>query len=442
MEEYTARSIKGLLEDLKGKLAFITSEAQRLQEANRASSKTTDSEPESNEKGNLSAVDFTIDPISRACQTSQDTLSRITTLITRSPSFLNLKDTTTSERDFTTPGKPGELSCPYAALDPTRPPASISSRLYRSRTRRTNSISTSHRRKVSQPITDPISAEMNHEGLFSPPPSGSANGSAYKCPIRFLDQHSPEEVAQYFENHKHEVPRSHEVCVRRYQSNAASIRELDAKYGNLVSMIQGLGQKHKSMLPADEDIATQETPPLSNEQVEMWAKGIDADLKELETAVKSHDDLANDERENHFERPMKEVRVGESPSRPWGIFVPTVTTPAPQSTEQAVPHPAPNSSPQVPASAVPGRCPFSNQGNKILPKDHLSPPGVHFQNNAAFIPSPAAITTSDLNLAQSSTPNLIFTGPVFVGYPLEQAMALAQQWKAEAPASKGTQLDG
>ncbi|KAK3060873.1 hypothetical protein LTR53_019968, partial [Teratosphaeriaceae sp. CCFEE 6253] len=30
------------------------------------------------------------------------------------------------------------------------------------------------------------------------------------CPIRFMDQHSPEEVATYFEKHKHELPRSHE----------------------------------------------------------------------------------------------------------------------------------------------------------------------------------------------------------------------------------------
>ena len=54
------------------------------------------------------------------------------------------------------------------------------------------------------------------------------------CPIRFLDQHSPEEVATYFEKHKHELPRSHEVCVRRYQKNEEQIRKLDAKYGSPV----------------------------------------------------------------------------------------------------------------------------------------------------------------------------------------------------------------
>ena len=54
---------------------------------------------------------------------------------------------------------------------------------------------------------------------------------------------------QYFEKHKHELPRSHEVCINRFQSNAQSIEELDRKYGDLVSMIQGLGQKHQDYLP-------------------------------------------------------------------------------------------------------------------------------------------------------------------------------------------------
>ena len=39
--------------------------------------------------------------------------------------------------------------------------------------------------------------------------------------------------------------------MRRYQSNEEQIRQLDAKYGNLVSMIQGLGAKHKEMLPEE-----------------------------------------------------------------------------------------------------------------------------------------------------------------------------------------------
>jgi len=60
-----------------------------------------------------------------------------------------------------------------------------------------------------------------------------------------MDQHSPEEIAKYFENHKHEIPRSHAICVNRFQRNGESMRQIDEKYGNLVNMIQGLGQKHK-----------------------------------------------------------------------------------------------------------------------------------------------------------------------------------------------------
>ncbi|CRK12934.1 hypothetical protein BN1723_017316, partial [Verticillium longisporum] len=79
-----------------------------------------------------------------------------------------------------------------------------------------------------------------------------SSGNAAKCPIRYLDQHSPEEIAHYVETHKHELPRSHEVCVRRYQRSEDQIRKLDAKYGNLVSMVQCLSTLHKPMLPTSQ----------------------------------------------------------------------------------------------------------------------------------------------------------------------------------------------
>ncbi|KKF94247.1 hypothetical protein CFO_g3404 [Ceratocystis platani] len=82
------------------------------------------------------------------------------------------------------------------------------------------------------------------------------------CPIRYLDKHTPEEIAQYVEKHKHQIPRSHEICVRRYQQSDEQVRKLDAKYGNLVSMIEGLSQLHKPMLASEEaaleELRTQE----------------------------------------------------------------------------------------------------------------------------------------------------------------------------------------
>jgi hypothetical protein len=111
-------------------------------------------------------------------------------------------------------------------------------------------------------------------------PSVAASGSAAVCPIRFLDQHDPEEVAQYFEKHKHELPRSHEVCITRFQSNQDSIEQLDRKYGNLVNMIQGLGQKHQAWLPEEPEDAIEEEP-----EVEMVTDGkADAKVEKWTTA--------------------------------------------------------------------------------------------------------------------------------------------------------------
>ncbi|KAL9061274.1 MAG: hypothetical protein Q9162_000148 [Coniocarpon cinnabarinum] len=146
----------------------------------------------------------------------------------------------------------------------------------------------------------------------------ASNTSGPACPIRFLDQHSPEDIAKYFEEHKHELPRSHEVCVKRFQANAESIRELDAKYGNLVAMIQGLGHKHQPMLhvnPDSEPAAAPATVSGRQSQIEDWAKAVSdqgaGDVNALESRI------------GRFDRPLKDVRVGESPSRPWGVPIPS-----------------------------------------------------------------------------------------------------------------------
>jgi hypothetical protein len=323
---------------------------------------------------------------------------------------------------------------------------------------------------------DPICAAMYAETMNSPPPSQS--GSAAKCPIRYLDQHSPEEVARYFETHKHEIPRSHEVCVKRYQRNEDDIRKLDAKYGNLVSMIQGLGLKHQPMLPAkqeNEDV-DEELERTSNERVENWAKAVSADGVGQEDAATAPEE---EERESRFDRPLKEIRVGESPSRPWGISVPIFDPPLEERT--ASPLPVPVSSEHLPRAV--GKCPFGH-GQQTEVEDVVSnvsaqattgspgkfPFGNDQQNKAeesalhrtapeetarraskcplgreqnmiekqtapkleappVVQTQPAFINPPDVAKIGGIGPQMIFTGPVFIGYPMEQALAFMQQYK-------------
>ena len=258
-------------------------------------------------------------------------------------------------------------------------------------------------KRKSADFASPGATKRRSAELSSPPPS--ATGSASKCPIRFLDHYSPEEVAEYFRNHKHEIPRSHEVCVKRYQNNAESIRQLDAKYGNMVNMIQGLGAKHQPLLPT-KDIDAEE-PDLEGKSIlkmKEWAEGVDdaltgqaLDPEEASNArlvSHNHDRDADDQsnpREGHFQRPLKDVRLGESPSRPWGIPVPVGgdglldTQPAAE-----------------------GRASQTSLLQE-LPRSSAAQVGV-------AEPPPTA--------KKEDQPRMLFTGPVFIGYDPEQAAAL------------------
>ena len=154
---------------------------------------------------------------------------------------------------------------------------------------------------------------------------GSCAGSGSpcaRCPIRFLDQQNPKEIATFFEEHKHELPRSHEICIKRFQDNAEGARNLDAKYGDLVNMIYGLGVKHKPLLPEDpeekQDMEEQQEREAcgqvkhSETRISEWANALPA------TEERPPEDGKAEDRISHFDRPLKDVRVGESPSRPWG----------------------------------------------------------------------------------------------------------------------------
>lgn len=363
------------------------------------------------------------------------------------------------EQDFTVPGTPSRLDCPFASMEKRRLSAHAASVVSRykpdsvrhpraSSSRVTGRASSSARNS----IVDPIKAEVcgmelpkkNHEVEASV--QGSTAGGV--CPIRFLDQHSPEEVAAYFELHKHELPRSHEICVKRYQSNEEQIRQLDAKYGNIVSMIQGLGQKHVSLLPekmGDEDHeAEQYDDRASNEKIRQWAStvytGPDASIEQ------------DEERLPHFDRPMKDVRLGESPSRPWGIQVPIDAEERRKSVSSSVAAVAKSENPQPQVDAQPerprGRCPFSFDTQKTPGRDNKdkvanatteakavahddeTKPVVMEQPNFQ-VPVEKEVEERPVFIKadtgeQNQQAQMVFTGPVFIGYSVQEAMSVLQ----------------
>lgn len=382
------------------------------------------------------------------------------------------------EKDFTIAGTPSKLGCPFASTSgkgsPLATPRSSTSRL-----------SLRGRRSNRPSFTDPIRAEI----CGAPPstePSVAASGSAAVCPIRFLDQHDPEEVAKYFEKHKHELPRSHEVCITRFQSNQESIEQLDRKYGNLVNMIQGLGQKHQAWLPEEPEDAVDEEqgsgdgqqsreavqpttsgqrlqgleaikPTISaadakaDARVERWATAVSASLHEgTPSAEESAEHVVEEARTAHFDRPMKEVRVGESPSRPWGITIPPKYTDANSSSSVGS---APTASPPMPLKTdrpvgeTPqkrGKCPFDHQAvmgkttertadqaaPRATPQPYRSaepilPPVPPTESAPQQFPQSRTHDAKSLE-APKTVPQMVFNGPVFLGYPPDQLLMLLQ----------------
>jgi hypothetical protein len=291
-------------------------------------------------------------------------------------------------------------------------------------------------------------------------PSVQGSSTDKVCPIRFLDQHSPEEVAAYFELHKHELPRSHEICVKRYQSNEEQIRELDAKYGNIVSMIQGLGQKHVSLLPenlgddhhdAEQDLDDDERA--SNEKIRKWASTV---YTGPDAPEEREGEEIEDERLPRFDRPLRDVRLGESPSRPWGIQVPIDVQDRANSVSPsvaAVAEPQVAQPPLETQSEKPkGRCPFGfdqqkppeqEKEAKVVSEPVAKPAQEQVVANAEAKPTfirqaqfeasaekrvadqPVFIKT-EAGGQKNETAQMMFTGPVFIGYSVQEAMTVLQ----------------
>jgi len=366
----------------------------------------------------------------------------------------NARGSAALERDFTTNGVKGSLRCPFAKSNDQAQSATGMSNGTQDPSKLPNGDICGH------DDLDPIKAELNQDRFSSPTVSGRS--SAARCPIRYLDRHTPEEVAQYFENHKHEIPRSHTICLKRYQKDAQSMRQIDAKYGSFVNLIRGLGEKHQAFLPNQNRTGSAAPAPrsASAERVERWAEDVSSKTQKPETLETAEEDRLddNDDRKSHFERPLREVRVGESPSRPWGIPVPVTDHPPPSAEHSpAAPVPVPSntavsselkkpeSTAADPSTITPpqdshaparqtGQCPFSHlasQQDSALGTE--SRPSQERKLNDTSTASKDHVSgepTVSPNVTRSTTPSpttIVFNGPVFFGYSAEQTVTLIQQ---------------
>ncbi|KAK4105486.1 hypothetical protein N658DRAFT_520681 [Parathielavia hyrcaniae] len=327
------------------------------------------------------------------------------------------------EKDFTVQGKKGVLACPFSVVpnqDGLSDPGGAE-RVDGSQDPTGAADPTPH--KSSDPICAAMLEESAHQAAAVPA----------KCPIRFLDKHSPEEIAHYVETHKHAIPRSHEVCVRRYQKNEEQIRKLDAKYGSLVNMVQDLSQLHRPMMPPSKD-EQKEADRASSRRVKAWTQAVVAD------DPGDGEPIVAEDREDRFDRPLRDVRVGESPSRPWGISVPLEV--ALQQPEPSPPEPGQTQQ----ESAALRKCPFDH--TKMFQRDDakheaaapahvkLEQPPTPATNN---LPPPSTPQPTFVNLPEGSTaagekserPQVVFniSGPVFIGYPMEQAIGFVKQFQ-------------
>ncbi|KAI6093818.1 hypothetical protein F4821DRAFT_221523 [Hypoxylon rubiginosum] len=339
------------------------------------------------------------------------------------------------EQDFTVEGRKGNLDCPFSQPKTEE---------------KHDDAPNSHPGSAPHDNQDPMCAAMYDDPTSQP--------AASKCPIRYMDQHSPEEIAQYLETHKHELPRSHEVCVRRYQKNEEHIRKLDAKYGNLANMVEGLSKIHQPMLPEQDTRPQSEVERTSHDRVETWAQTVSATPTDDPDRTALEHNAEDLDRQSHFDRPLKEVRVGESPSRPWGISVPIYDTPdgddieRPESPPPAPVH-IPSSLPHQATPAKTGKCPFDHtkmaqmmngsspaarhgdknsirHGEVAVSSQHSMPvPEPHATN---IPPQPTFINPAELDhRKQDQKPQMLFTGPVFIGYPIEDAIRFMQSFQGQ-----------
>lgn len=346
------------------------------------------------------------------------------------------------EKDFTTKGTQGTLRCPFSK---PKNKASENGALNGVE----DAFKTPNGDACGHADVDPIKAEINERRSVQ---TGSGQSSAARCPIsrcpiRFLDQHTPEEVADYVERHKHEIPRSHAICASRYSKDSQSI---DAKYGNLISMVRGLSVKHQAFLPRRQHSTSASSS--SAERVEKWAESVDrVPEPEMHPAIKEEDEEghfeAEEQRQGHFDRPLREIRVGESPSRPWGIPVPP---PAAAAAAAAGPSPISPVSSTSPSGAppflkskppddagvngdngdngAPRRCPFGHGASKPEMAEPETEKTIRNEEIKEITNQVEDQEPPNPKEPKPETPgNIVFNGPVFFGYSPEQTAAFIQQ---------------
>jgi hypothetical protein len=145
----------------------------------------------------------------------------------------------------------------------------------------------------------------------------------------------------------------------------------------------------------------------------------------------------------HFDRPMNEVRVGESPSRPWGITIPPKYTDAHSSSSVGS---APTASPPIPLKTdrpigetpqKSGKCPFDHRAmgktpehKPTQPPSQLPPFTEPITPRAPPVASQPPQQAPRQGAAPPDTtktfPQMVFNGPVFLGYPPDQLLILLQ----------------
>ena len=358
---------------------------------------------------------------------------------------------TVLEKDFTVQGRKGLLACPFSAKpNQDGGPSGSAAQVDGSQDPAGAPQPTPHK------SPDPICAAMLD---VTAEPAATAPS---KCPIRYLDKHSPEEIARYVETHKHSLPRSHEVCVRRYQRNEEQIRKLDAKYGSLVNMVEDLSHLHRPMMPpSKEDLV--EADRSSNKRVVEWTQSVEAGDPDV-----GDKPPVDDERDGRFDRPMRDVRVGESPSRPWGISVPLEA--GQRQREPSLPRPVAEPAAEQPPAQVPRepaarKCPFDHtkmfpggapakqpaatprtmEAPSSTPQPAATPRTMEAPSSTpqpaatprtmevpSSTPQPTFINLPDIPAQagdKGDRPQVVFniSGPVFIGYPMEQAIEFMKQ---------------
>lgn len=405
---------------------------------------------------------------------SQDDLSQISSscILAQAPA-----PAVALEKDFTTNGTQGSLHCPFSKPNKMQNGSET-------RSAKHSVPKVQIEAACGHEHLDPIKAELDERRSSHTPSAPSSKGACpvSRCPIRFLDQHSPEEIAEYVERHKHEIPRSHAICVNRYQKNPQNMRHLDAKYGGLTSMIAGLGVKHQAFLPECQNGEGKSSSSASTTRVEKWAENVDPT-----TPVQSPQDTQNDDdnRQSHFDRPLREVRVGESPSRPWGISVPITHLPPasapfngsasgpispdpqsdkPHNLDTSTPakptgcpfgHDKPKPEPSKPAAETPWSgdwpkdwpkeekapakpgCPFGHDKKTEAPIPETQPKDQHKEGQVNAAEDAPIAPTAPVSEDPTSKPGIpsiasipsgvVFNGPVFFGYSPEQTANLMQQ---------------